>query len=301
MDNMEIYQLRTFQMVAEEGHLTRAAKRLYASQPAVSIHIKTLEEELGVSLFVRTPKGMVLTQDGRQLKEHADKALAILDDMMSYAGEQRSTLTGLLKIGINTEPAYLRISELFSTMKAHCPKLRIHLLQSMTGEILNKLEEGILDAGFMYGENSSDKISATELQQFKLVVAGPIAWRDKLERASIEELAEFPWILTPTDCPFSNVTSQLFRQYGLQPSEAALVDQEATILAMIRGGAGVSLVLEQDTQQNEYKDQLAIWDGHDLSLKLSIACLEKRAKDPMVQALVNTLCQIWKVERNHAE
>ena len=288
-------------MVAEEGHLTRAAKRLYASQPAVSIHIKTLEEELGVSLFVRTPKGMVLTQDGRQLKEHADKALAILDDMMSYAGEQRSTLTGLLKIGINTEPAYLRISELFSTMKAHCPKLRIHLLQSMTGEILNKLEEGILDAGFMYGENSSDKISATELQQFKLVVAGPIAWRDKLERARIEELAEFPWILTPTDCPFSNVTSQLFRQYGLQPSEAALVDQEATILAMIRGGAGVSLVLEQDTQQNEYKDQLAIWDGHDLSLKLSIACLEKRAKDPMVQALVNTLCQIWKVERNHAE
>ena len=294
---MEIYQLRTFQMVAEEGHLTRAAKRLYASQPAVSIHIKTLEEELGVSLFVRTPKGMVLTQDGRQLKEHADKALAILDDMMCYAGDQRSTLTGLLKIGINTEPAYLRISELFSTMKAHCPKLRIHLLQSMTGEILNKLEEGILDAGFMYGENSSDKISATELQQFKLVVAGPIAWRDKLERASIQELAEFPWILTPTDCPFSNVISQLFRQHGLQPTEAALVDQEATILAMIRGGAGVSLVLEQDTQQNEFKDQLAIWDRHDLSLKLSIACLEKRLKDPMIQALVNTLCQIWQVER----
>lgn len=72
---MEFYQLRTFTMVAEEGHLTRAARRLNASQPAVSAHIKSLEDELRVSLFLRTPKGMVLTDAGKKLKAHADKAL----------------------------------------------------------------------------------------------------------------------------------------------------------------------------------------------------------------------------------
>ena len=68
---MELYQLRTFAMVADEGNLSRAAKRLHASQPAVSAQIKALEEELGVHLFLRTPKGMTLTADGLRLREHA--------------------------------------------------------------------------------------------------------------------------------------------------------------------------------------------------------------------------------------
>ena len=61
---MELYHLRTFVTVAEEGHLTRASERLFTSQPAVSAHIKALEEELGVTLFDRTPRGMQLTPAG---------------------------------------------------------------------------------------------------------------------------------------------------------------------------------------------------------------------------------------------
>jgi len=63
---MELYQLKTFVTVAEEGHLTRAAERLFTSQPAISAHIKSLEEELGVTLFHRTPKGMQLTTEGEK-------------------------------------------------------------------------------------------------------------------------------------------------------------------------------------------------------------------------------------------
>lgn len=61
---MELYQLKTFTAVAEENHLTRAAERLNTSQPALSAHIKSLEAELGVTLFERTPKGMKLTPQG---------------------------------------------------------------------------------------------------------------------------------------------------------------------------------------------------------------------------------------------
>ncbi len=65
---MELYQLRTFVIVAEEENLTRAAKRLYMTPPSVSAHIKTLEEELNVQLFERTPKGMEITEQGKLLK-----------------------------------------------------------------------------------------------------------------------------------------------------------------------------------------------------------------------------------------
>jgi DNA-binding transcriptional LysR family regulator len=288
---MEIYQLRTFKMVAEEGHLTRAAKRLHASQPAVSSHIKALEDELGVTLFQRTPKGMILTAEGLQLKSHADKALTVVDEMVLQAGTLRKTHTGELRIGINTGADSLRIPELFSAIQNHHPSLRLHLLQCMTGEVLNRLEEGLLDAGFMYGENSSEKIITSKLTEFSLVIAGPVAWLDRLEAAGTADLDQFPWIMTPADCPFHTVAVQLFKKHNLLPAQVVLVDQEATIKSMIKAGTGISLLLEQDILQDA--GNLAVWKKEPLSLSLSIACLQRRQQEPIMQTLFASLRGIW--------
>ncbi len=289
---MELYHLRTFTMVAEEGHLTRAARRLHASQPAISAHIKALEDELGVTLFQRTPKGMALTADGRQLKEHADRALAVVGEMVIHAGKLRETLTGEIRIGINTGGDFLRIPELFRVMKARHPHLTMHLLQCMTGEVLNKLEDGLLDAGFMYGENSSDKIHTAELKQMELVVAGPLAWRDRLQDADTAELDKFPWIMTPADCPFSNVAEQLFRTHGLLPAQIMLVDQESTIKSMIKAGAGISLLPKQDIR-DEMTEHFSVWKKQHLAINLSVACLKRRRVEPVLHTLFTVLSGIW--------
>jgi DNA-binding transcriptional LysR family regulator len=290
---MELYQLRTFKMVAEEGHLTRAAKRMHASQPSISAHIKALEEELGISLFQRTPKGMILTAEGIKLKQHADTALAVVDEMVSQAGKLRETLNGELRIGINTGADSLRIPELFKLMKARHPNLNMHLLQCMTGEVLNKLENGGLDAGFMYGENSSEKIFAVELKNHEVVIAGPIAWHERLMAAQPAELDQFPWIMTPADCPFDNLASQLFKTYGILPARVVLIDQETTIMSMIKAGTGISLLLEQDVRQDELEGNLAIWRKEELSLNLSIACLKRRKDEPVLQKFFSVLSEVW--------
>ena len=80
---MDLHHLRTFVAVAEENHLTRAAERLFVSQPAVSSHIKALEGELGVVLFHRTPKGMILSREGEKL---LGRVRRILDDAESLLG-----------------------------------------------------------------------------------------------------------------------------------------------------------------------------------------------------------------------
>lgn len=290
---MELYQLRTFKMVAEEGHLTRAAKRMHASQPSISAHIKALEEELGISLFQRTPKGMILTSEGMKLKEHADKALAIVEEMVSQAGTLRETLSGDLRIGINTGADSLRIPELFTLMKARHPNLNMHLLQCMTGEVLNKLESGGLDAGFMYGENSSEKIFTVQLKNLGLVIAGPILWQGRLMDARPADLDQFPWIMTPSDCPLHNVASQLFKIHGIFPAQVVLIDQETTIMSMIKAGTGVSLLLEQDVRQDELDGNLAIWRKEELSLNLSIACLKRRKDEPVLQKFFSVLLEVW--------
>lgn len=290
---MELYQLKTFTMVAEEGHLTRAAKRLNASQPAVSAHIKALEDELGISLFMRTPKGMTLTAEGVQLKKHADKAIAVIDEMVVHAGTLRGAVSGDLRIGINTEPDSLRIPELFSTLQSQHPHLQLHLLQSMTGEALGRLETGELDAAFIYGRSDSDKIFAAELQQLKLVVAGPAKWREGIESSGPEGLGDFPWIMTPVDCPFHTIVSELFWKYDLSPDKVANVDQESTIKTMIKAGMGLSLILEQDVVKESEQDDFAVWDKEDLNLSLSIACLKRRKEEKRLQTLFSVLRRVW--------
>lgn len=293
LKNMELYQLRTFTMVAEEGHLTRAAKRLHASQPAISAHIKALEDELGVTLFQRTPKGMILTADGQSLKEHADRALAVVGEMVSHAGKLRETLTGELRIGINTGADSLRIPELFRVMKARHPHLTLHILQCMTGEVLNKLEDGLLDAGFMYGENSSEKIFGAELKNLELVIAGPIAWKDRLQDAEPADLGRFPWIMTPADCPFHNVAERLFKAHGLFPTQVVLIDQETAIKSMIKAGTGISLLPKEDVRRDGTQECYSVWKKERLSLTLSIACLKRRKDEPVLQALFSLLSDIW--------
>ena len=293
---MELYQLKTFAMVAKEAHLTRAAKRLNASQPAVSAHIKALEDELGVNLFTRTPKGMILSPEGLQLKTYADEALSVIEEMLVHASTLQGSVSGDLRIGLNTEPDSLRIPELFSTLQAQQPSLQLHLLQSNSGKALENLETGELDAAFMYGKPDSDKIFVFELQLLKLVIAGPDKWRERIDNATLKGLTDFPWIMTPTDCPFHTITTELFQMHGLSPKEVANVDQESIIKTMIKAGVGLSVLLEQDVKQEPEKGDFAIWSKEDLTLPLSIACLKRRKDETRLQTLLSVLSRVWEVK-----
>lgn len=86
---MELYQLKAFLTVAKEGNLSRAADRLCLSSPAVSAQVKALEEELGVLLFHRTPKGMTVTDVGKRLLLEAEAAVAATQRMARAARHER--------------------------------------------------------------------------------------------------------------------------------------------------------------------------------------------------------------------
>ena len=290
---MELYQLRTFSMVADEGNLTRASKRLHTSQPAVSAHIKALEDELGVSLFIRTPKGMMLTADGVKLREHAGSVLSSVAEMEREAGQMRGVLRGTLRIGINAEPGMLQVAELFAEMRAQHPDLHLHFLQAMTGEVLNKLEENELDAGFMYGEVESERIFFTELRQLEMVVAGARHLQSEFDATSAQELGKYPWIITPQDCPFQAISSGFFRRHGFDPRHAALIVDESIIRVMVKNGVGLSLLLRQDAMAGTLEERLAVWDKEKLHLQLSIGCLQRRREEPMLQTLFSILSRIW--------
>lgn len=90
---MDLHQLKTFVAVAREGSITRASGLLHLSQPAVSAHIKAMEDTLGLSLFERTPRGMSLTPDGQRLLAKAEQTLAAHQELMAEATRTKGELT----------------------------------------------------------------------------------------------------------------------------------------------------------------------------------------------------------------
>lgn len=290
---MELYQLKTFKMVAEIGHLTKASKRLYTSQPAVSSHIRSLEEELGIQLFLRSQKGMELTDHGEKLKAYADNILAMSDEMVSHAKALQSELSGNLRLGLNSESEILQVPELYRKLSTRNPGLKISFLQSASGEVLNNLEDDRIDAGFIYGVNESDKIDTFLLSQFELVVAGASSLPDSFSTCAATELEQYPWITTPGDCPFHTVLKNLFQRHGLKPQEVLLADQEPTINMMVKNGAGLALMLKRDADKtSDYR----VWQKERLILPLSIAFLKRRAGEPVIQQLQRVLSDIWYTE-----
>ena len=96
---MEIAPLKSFLAIAREGHLTRAARALHLSQPAVSAQLASLEDDLGTALFHRTPKGMELTEAGELFRGYAEQALLFLDDGREALDALRGLQAGSLAVG----------------------------------------------------------------------------------------------------------------------------------------------------------------------------------------------------------
>ena len=126
---MELYQLNTFVKIADEGSLTRAAERLFTSQPAISAQLKALEEELGVSLFDRTPRGMQLTAKGRLLYDQALQTLNAAAKLKADAQQLQQELVGELRIGVHTDFEFMRIGELHRALQTQHPRISPHFMQ----------------------------------------------------------------------------------------------------------------------------------------------------------------------------
>lgn len=290
---MELYQLRTFVTVAEEGHLTRAAGRLFTSQPAISAHIKALEEELGVPLFIRTPKGMQLTREGELLKMQAEKALETIQEMHHQAKSLQGDILGSVRLGLNIDPLFLKISEFFSTMSSRYPRLDFHLLQNMSWEVLDKVKSGDLDAGFIFGANDHPEIATLPLSDFHLRIVAPVCWKDDLREADWRRISELPWIWVPPACPYYRIVGREFDSRGLKPFKVAVADGDYICRALVSSGVGLTVMIEEDAENARQEGRVVIWEKERFQVTLSFAYLSARSADPEIRAVKEGIQLVW--------
>jgi DNA-binding transcriptional LysR family regulator len=301
--------LRAFVAVAREGNVSRAALRLNLSQPAVSLQLKSLAERTGLTLFTRTPHGLVLTRDGAALLPQAEKALAALTDFNQAALSLHSTLRGRLRIGTILDPEFTRLGAFLRELVESAPQIETELRQGMSGEVLDRVGRGELDVGFYLGlpgdfEKSTTAMSsrapaatlfeAKVLSHFTYRVLAPAGWGEQVLGRDWKALAALPWVATPPESAHHRLLERVFSPLGVTPRQVALVDQEASMLDLVRSGVGLSLVRDSIAIGEAQARGLVIADRVSLDCSLSFVCLQARRAEPVVASAWGALERVWR-------
>ncbi len=292
---MEHYHLRTFVAVAEEEHLTRAAERLHASLPAVSAHIRGLEDELGVALFARTPRGMRLTVEGKALLAEARSVLRSMEAFRERAGALRREVVGVARVGLNNEAARMRVPEFLTIMARRHPRVEIHLINSSSPRILDNVRAGNLDLGFVYDNilESGGEVAAVALDDVAMAVVGPTSWAERVCQASWEELARLPWVWFSEKCPFQFLLQEAFSSRGLPINKVMVGDNDATLRTLVAAGCGLTVLRRDDALEAEAAGEVCLWGEGGLRLGLSLVYRRDRAADRVIEAVAAAVAESW--------
>ncbi len=291
--NMELNYLQTFVVVAEEKSITQAAKRLFTTPSSISVHIKNLEDELGVQLFERSSRGMVITPKGEILLEKAKHTLQSVQDLVNHAAQMQAHLMGEVSLGLNASLGFLLIPRLLETLRSEAPGIQLQLVNQSTGRILEQISTGQLDIGFVYGPIADDRFHQIPLATIPLSVVGPIVWTDELANQDWAHLATYPWICSDYHCPFQEIIDQKFHELGLDYQPAIRTNDEFNRAELVQAGVGLSLLESSEVQRLASNNAIVAIRENEFHCALSVICLTYRQYDPLLNTVLQNIQHIW--------
>lgn len=241
----EFRRLKHFIAVAEELHVGRAAVRLHMSQPPLSRSIHQLEESLGVELFVRTPQGVELTNEGEVFLKEARKILQMVERACEYTTQAKRGEIGRLVIGYYGSAIFNVLPRLMATFKSCYPSAELSIHNMNKGEQIQALRDHRIHVGFIrYVGNEPDIVTKTVVResiQVALPENHPLAEADSIAIGQLEKepIVVFPHSPRPS---FADQVIAVCRKAGFVPNVAQEADDAVTSIALVSAGFGISLV-----------------------------------------------------------
>lgn len=244
---MELRQMKYFLVVAEELHFGRAAARLHISQPPLTVHIKKLEEELGVVLFDRTSRRVSLTSAGVRFQDRARVLLRELEDTVDDVREVHRGRRGRVRVGFVSSASYQLVPTVVQQMRERQPGIHVELYPMATGEQMEALQDGLLDVGIMRDAPVESGLTFTTLVTEEMVAVLPSSHAladQRMVRA--EDLRDVPMVLFPYQSMPGYVTSVLdiFHDIGHSPDVVQRAVNQENVMGLVAAGVGASILPE---------------------------------------------------------
>ncbi len=241
---MDLRDMRHFLAVAEEGHIGRAAARLHLSQPPLTRHIQALEEKIGAPLFLRTPKGVTLTEAGRTLLEEVPNLLALAQRAAERARLAGQGLIGQLDVGLFGSGVLDVIPRMLARFHEARPEVKIVLHNLTKDAQLQALRERRISVGFNRLVPREPGITVETVLREPMMVAiaasHPLSVRPSVR---LPDLGGVPLILYP-NVPMRGLAQEVaeaFRAEGVPMKVEQDVEDVLTAVALVSAGFGVAI------------------------------------------------------------
>lgn len=209
---MEIRVLRYFLAVAREENITKAAELLHVTQPTLSRQIAQMEEEMGIKVFDRSTRRIVLTNEGHLLRRRAEEILELVDKTERELSEQEDIVEGTVSIGCGDLAAVQLLPELIRTFHERYPAVTFDLHTATADQTKERMDRGITDIGLLLEPIDKEKYDFIRLKDSEqwVVLMPPDSPLARLDAVSPKDLRGLPLILP--HC--TNIQNELARWFG---------------------------------------------------------------------------------------
>lgn len=241
---MELKTLRSFLAVAREGNVTRAARSLHITQPALSRQLAELERELGCELLVREARGVTLTDEGVLLRKRADEIVSLADRTELEIRTPAAQVEGDVWVGGGESQVVGIIAEVAARLVEEHPGIHLHLYSGNGNDVLERVDKGLLDFGLVMGHEPDSAYDAIEMpwtDQWGLLVRrdDPFAGRASL---TLDDLRGRRLIVSSQSTAETSSTVSFFEEDNYDVVATYTLLFNASLL--VRHGVGVAVCLD---------------------------------------------------------
>ena len=239
---MDYDQLASFLEVAKLQSFSRAAEKIYRTQPAISAQVRLLEQECGEKLFDRSGKKVLLTPAGEILQRYAQRIIDLHKEALQAIAELNQTARGKLHMGANEATCLYVLPKTFARFRELYPLVQISIYRNFSHKILQKVQEGAIELGIVTLPQSANNMEVIPLFRDEIQVIVPVNHPLARNRSTtVEEMTNFPLILPKTGHT-RVVLDRLLRDYREHLQVSMELASVETIKKFVGAGLGISVI-----------------------------------------------------------
>ena len=286
---MNLNHLRVFASVAEQGSLTRAARELRVSQPAISKQLSDLEEDVGAQLVDRLPRGVRLTEAGAVLLTHAQRILQAERAAQQDLRDLRGLGRGKLSVGASTTVGSYLVPSLLGELHRQHPGVQLDLTIANTAAVQSAVVENRCDVGLIEGFVSSDLLAVETLITDDMVgiaaPAHPTLPKAPLRAAALRDL---PLLMREQGSGSREVVEAALRKLGLSPTPVMSLGSTEAIKSAVIHGLGIAFVSRLTVEHELRTKRLLELTFSDLQIRrdLYLVTLKGKRHSPAASAFI---------------
>ncbi|BDR33961.1 TPA: LysR family transcriptional regulator [Photobacterium damselae] len=246
---MDTRLLTYFHALAEAGNFTKAAEKLHIAQPALSVAIKKLEQQLELDLFHRNERKITLTHEGEVLLQHAKIILQQLKDANIAMAELRGLEKGEVRLGVPSMLGSYFFPQILMGFKSRYPNLKLTMVEAGTQSIRKMLVDGELDLGVIINENVPDSLNVEHLLTSQMVaVVSPEHPFAQQNQVNFDDFFQQEMVMFKTGYFHREFIDRVCSDYQLEPKISFETNLLPMILNIVRHDFAVSALLELVTE-----------------------------------------------------